>query len=74
MGTYCSYCQDGPYKTELIDKENGIGGLVNGYWFCGWCYELGMKDRTDNEQERMEMLTQAADSKNSGKFIDVMGQ
>jgi hypothetical protein len=71
MGTYCSYCREGPYKTELIDEKKGIGGIINGYWFCGWCYKLGMKNCTSTEKERMKKLTKTAENNNSGRIIDI---
>ena len=56
----CGYCSDGPYKKEHIDIRGGVGGFINGYWFCQWCLEYGMRDKADSEKERYKMLVDEA--------------
>lgn len=71
MATYCSYCREGAYKDELINPEGDtIGGFINGYWFCGWCYKLGKESEATSETERMELLTEEAERNNAVQIAD----
>lgn len=66
---YCGYCDDGPYKKDLIGVGDGnIGGVINGYWFCGWCMEYGYSEY--DEPKRWKKLTREAKRRNRPKIVD----
>lgn len=71
MGTHCSYCGDGEYKDEMINPNGDtIGGFINGYWFCGWCYRIGKQDQAGSENERMKLLTEVAEKNDAVQIAD----
>lgn len=67
----CGHCQDGPYKSSVVHPESNcqVGGLIDGYWFCGWCLEYGCKDQTDAETERWDALIERAQQNDSSRVI-----
>lgn len=65
----CSYCEDGEFKENMVKPPDCIGGYINGYWFCQWCLEYGMSDRTDSEKERIELLSEIAEQKSFTRKI-----
>lgn len=68
----CSYCENGRYKINQIHKgEGGIGGLINGYWFCEYCIENGMKGSCSSESERWNKLVETAKNNNYPKLLDI---
>lgn len=65
---YCGYCGDGPYKEDYIGLGDGnIGGIINGYWFCGWCIELGYNE--SKEGDRWQKLTEEAKRNDATKIV-----
>lgn len=41
----CASCQDGKYKRDIINPEPSDLSVLDGYWFCAWCYQY-----TDDKQ------------------------
>jgi len=67
---YCGYCEDGPYSREYIGVGDGhIGGIIDGYWFCSWCLELGYGEY--EESERWDKLTEEAKNNNVPKVVHI---
>jgi hypothetical protein len=43
----CGSCRDGPFICSVLEITHDHDRVIEGYYFCGWCFEF-----TDSEELR----------------------
>lgn len=64
-GIRCSYCQDGPYKENMVEPNGSIGRLIEGNWFCEWCAQYGVGEEKGQSELVYENQSNGSESLSS---------